>query len=556
MAALLHPGVYVQEVPGGARSIEGVPTSTAIFAGETERGPIEPTKIRGAAEYARVFGGHTRHAGASLLKLTMRYAVDLFFQNGGTAAYILRSNTIATNVVNRSVATRDLNFPNPGTPPPTDVLFNDMILAASPGEWGGNVYALIQHRGVDRFRISVFYRPPGVDVSTTNPTFVEDWDQLTLQPADANYVGDVLQRSNYIRWQPDDATPRPPATSRPNSDIASTLNPAELERDPTHPFATTYAATLLGNPLPTADTTAATTSLPAILAALDGIDDAAILVGASARWVNGTGADGFADSVAIKDYYDALRSYADNRPKQDLFLIGDLPAFDGAPLSTVITHFGTMAKTTFAGVYWPHLSVADPVGLTPGSTILIPPSGAVAGVYARTDNRRGVFKAPAGVEAVVGGIVELERNLIDGEQDDLNPIGINAIRPMPSAGIVVWGARTLLPASEWRYVPVRRMAMFLRKSIFNGIQFAVFEPNDTNLWGTLRVTISAFMDTQFRNGAFAGATARDAYFVKVDAETTTPADQAAGVVNILVGFAPLRPAEFVVVRLSQKTASG
>jgi phage tail sheath protein FI len=200
--------------------------------------------------------------------------------------------------------------------------------------------------------------------------------------------------------------------------------------------------------------------------------------------------------------------------------------------------------------------VADPVGATLNSTINVPASGALAGLYARIDARRGVWKAPAGVEATLGGIVRLQRDTTDSEQDDLNPVGVNVLRVIPGAGSVVWGSRTLQPASEWRYIPVRRTAMFLRKSIFNGIQFAVFEPNDTALWATLRATISAFMETQFRNGAFAGRTSRDAYFVKVDSDTTTDADQAAGIVNILVGFAPLRPAEFVVVKLSQKTASG
>ena len=118
---------------------------------------------------------------------------------------------------------------------------------------------------------------------------------------------------------------------------------------------------------------------------------------------------------------------------------------------------------------------------------------------------------------------------------------------------MVWGARTLVPSSEWRYVPVRRMAIYLRTSIYNGIQWAVFEPNDEPLWASLRTSIGAFMEIQFRNGAFAGSTSKEAYFVKVDSETTTEDDQAAGIVNVLVGFCPLRPAEFVVVKLSQKT---
>lgn len=548
MAALLHPGVYVQEVPGGARSIEGVPTSTAIFVGETERGSFEPTKIRGIAEYDRLFGGYARHAGTARMKLTMRFAIDLFFQNGGTAAYVLRTNTGTTSAPNTVVATRDLDFP--GTPDP--VTFTDMIRAASPGEWGTNVYAVIQNRPLNRFRIAVFYRAPG----EANARFVEDWDNLTLQLAGPNYVGDVLKRSSFVRWQPEDTTDdMPDRSSRPVNDVDDDVNVLELDKQDPSPFATgeSLAGTVLDDTTVPSDSNAEAdaATLQPMLATLNGIDDAALLVGASARWLNGTGDDGFADDDAVGTYYDVLRTYTDSRPKQDLFFVADIIA-NGTLNGDVIPFFNGLTKSNFAAVYWPHVSVADPFATTP---LVVPPSGAVAGIFARTDGRRGVFKAPAGVEATVGGIVGLERSLIDGEQDDMNPIGLNAIRQMPGAGTVVWGSRTLMPTSEWRYVPVRRLAMFLRKSIFNGIQFAVFEPNDTNLWSTLRTTITAFMNTQFRNGAFAGSSARDAYFVKVDSDTTPPEDQAAGIVNILVGFAPLRPAEFVVVRLSQKTAS-
>jgi phage tail sheath protein FI len=558
MAALLHPGVYVQEAPGGARSIEGVPTSTAIFVGDTERGPFEPTKIRGPAEYGRLFGGHARHAGSGLVKILTRFSVDLFFQNGGVAAYILRTNAAGpqpATALNTTIATRDLLFTT--SPPDT---FVDMIRAASGGEWGANLSAVIQHRPGNRFRISVFYRGPGA----TTKVLVEDWDNLTLDPAGINYVNDVLLRSDFIRWQPEDSSdPKPPITARPASDVPDDANILELHLTPT--FTALMASTALAGAFPAAPPVPADTNAPGtpgfldpILHKLDGIDDAAIIVGTSARWVNGTDAnEGFptaSSNLAIKNYYDTLRSYTDTRPKQDLFLIGDIPA-TGNLTSEIIPFFNGLNKTNYAGIYWPHLKVADPFAAAPGIPLVVPPSGAIAGIFARTDNRRGVFKAPAGTEATVNGIVDLERSLIDGEQDDMNPIGLNAIRVMPSAGTVVWGSRTLMPSSEWRYVPVRRTAMFLRKSIYNGIQFAVFEPNDTNLWGTLRATITAFMDTQFRNGMFAGGTSREAFFVKVDAETTTPGDQAAGVVNILVGFAPLRPAEFVVVKLSQKTAT-
>jgi phage tail sheath protein FI len=195
----------------------------------------------------------------------------------------------------------------------------------------------------------------------------------------------------------------------------------------------------------------------------------------------------------------------------------------------------------------------DPTGVSP-QPILTPPSGYVAGMYARIDASRGVFKAPAGTEANIGGAVGLATNSTDAQQDLLNPIGVNVVRSFPTCGIVIWGARTLATASnpEYRYIPVRRTAIFLEQSIYNGIQYAGFEPNDTGLWSSLRLNINAFMMLQFRAGAFQGKTPSEAFFVKVDETTTTQADIDAGNVNILVGFAPLKPAEFVVLQLAQK----
>jgi phage tail sheath protein FI len=175
-------------------------------------------------------------------------------------------------------------------------------------------------------------------------------------------------------------------------------------------------------------------------------------------------------------------------------------------------------------------------------------------MYARIDARRGVWKAAAGTEANVGGAVGLIADTTDAQQDFLNPIGVNVIRSFPASGIVIWGARTLATRSdpEYRYVPVRRTAIYLEQSIYNGIQWAVFEPNDEPLWASLRLNIGAFMMLQFRAGAFQGKTPNDAFFVQCDDKTTTQADIDAGVVNIRVGFAPLKPAEFVVLMLSQK----
>jgi phage tail sheath protein FI len=183
------------------------------------------------------------------------------------------------------------------------------------------------------------------------------------------------------------------------------------------------------------------------------------------------------------------------------------------------------------------------------------PCGAVAGVMARTDSDRGVWKAPAGLEARLFGVPALSVPLNDADTGQLNPLGINCLRAMPAAGRVVWGARTLEGsdrlASEWKYIPVRRTALFLEESLYRGTQWVVFEPNDEPLWAQIRLNIGAFMQSLFRQGAFQGKTPRDAYFVKCDSETTTQTDIDHGIVNILVGFAPLKPAEFVVIKIQQ-----
>jgi phage tail sheath protein FI len=206
-----------------------------------------------------------------------------------------------------------------------------------------------------------------------------------------------------------------------------------------------------------------------------------------------------------------------------------------------------------AAVFFPRIQVADP--LDDFRLRDMPASGAVAGVFARTDGERGVWKAPAGIDASLRGVQGLSYALTDLENGTLNPHGINCLRSFPVYGRVVWGARTLegddARASEWKYVPVRRVALFIEESLFRGTKWVVFEPNDEPLWSQIRLNIGAFMQNLFRQGAFQGKTARDAYFVKCDRETTTQNDINLGIVNIVVGFAPLKPAEFVVIKIQQ-----
>ena len=204
-----------------------------------------------------------------------------------------------------------------------------------------------------------------------------------------------------------------------------------------------------------------------------------------------------------------------------------------------------------AALYFPRVLEADP--LRDGHIDTFAPCGIVAGIMARTDTSRGVWKAPAGLDASMNGIQGVNVNLNDAENGMLNPLGINCLRAFPANGRVIWGARTLRGADqladEWKYIPVRRTALFIEESLYRGTQWVVFEPNDEPLWAQIRLNIGAFMHNLFRQGAFQGTTPRDAYFVKCDKETTNQTEINSGIVNIVVGFAPLKPAEFVVIFL-------
>jgi hypothetical protein len=212
---------------------------------------------------------------------------------------------------------------------------------------------------------------------------------------------------------------------------------------------------------------------------------------------------------------------------------------------------GTDARN--AALYFPRVRQVDL--LRDGQLDTFVPCGIIAGVMARTDAQRGVWKAPAGLDAALNGIHGLEVNLTDAENGMLNPLGINCLRVFPVNGRVAWGARTLRGADqladEYKYIPVRRLALFLEESLYRGTQWVVFEPNDEPLWAQIRLNLGAFMHNLFRQGAFQGTTPRQAYFVKCDSETTTQNDIDLGIVNIVVGFAPLKPAEFVIIKIQQ-----
>lgn len=219
----------------------------------------------------------------------------------------------------------------------------------------------------------------------------------------------------------------------------------------------------------------------------------------------------------------------------------------------ILGQFYGSLKTDHGAVYYPWVEFPDT--LNNGNLKSLPPSGMMAGLYARTDSNRGVWKSPAGTEATLTGVQAFEYTLNNGENGILNPLGVNCLRFFPTYGFISWGARTLRGSddagSEYKYVAVRRTALYIEESLYRGLQWAVFEPNDEPLWAQIRLNVGAFMHNLFVKGAFQGQTPRDAYFVKCDKETTTQNDIDLGIVNVLVGFAPLKPAEFVIVTIQQ-----
>jgi hypothetical protein len=239
--------------------------------------------------------------------------------------------------------------------------------------------------------------------------------------------------------------------------------------------------------------------------------------------------------------------------KRRAFLIMDPPAsWTGIVQKADISALRVGVEKQFAAVYYPRIKAREN-----GREVTLGPSAAIAGLYSRTDGTRGVWKAPAGVEATLRGVSALDQLFTDDNNGAMNPRAINLIRAFPN-GVVSWGARTMDGddefGSEYKYVPIRRLALFIEETLYRALKWVVFEPNDEPLWAQIRLNVGAFMQDLFRKGAFEGKTPSQAYFVRCDGETTTPIDRDRGIVNIIVGFAPLKPAEFVIIYLQQKAA--
>lgn len=508
---LSYPGVYIEEVPSGVRTITGVATSITAFIGRALRGDEnEPTRVQSFAEYERLFGGLWRDS-------SMSYAVQQFFQNGGRDALIVR--------VQNGGSAATLTLP---------VGFG--LVAASSGDWGEGLRVRIDYETSDPTDNTLF----NITIRDTATGATERFVNVSTVADNARFVTNVLAaQSRLVRTSTVPAT-RPTDHGAPPAGVDPMLDDTS---------STAFNADGSdGSPI--GDDQISLASLAGTkqgIWALEKADIFNLLCIPPLTLAVGGDVNSQTRSAAA--------TYCEQR--RAMYVVDPLSTWTEASHVTGGSGLDSvgwgLSRSINAALYFPRIKLPDP--LQENRLAEFAPCGAVAGVMARTDGQRGVWKAPAGNDATLNGVVELTVKLTDGENGQLNPLAVNCLRAFPVTGRVVWGSRTLRGAdalaSEWKYLPVRRLALFIEESLFRGTQWVVFEPNDEPLWAQIRLNLGAFMHNLFRQGAFQGSSPREAYFVKCDSETTTQNDIDQGIVNIVVGFAPLKPAEFVVIKIQQ-----
>jgi phage tail sheath protein FI len=498
MPTYLSPGVYVEEVEAGARPIEGVGTSVAAFVGLAGDGPInEPVLITNWSQYTQTFGEFMDGS-------YLAHTVYGYFLNGGGTCYVVRIG---------------------GDQPPTSARA-ELPTAKDKGVSGYRVTALEAGTPGNQIRIEV-----GDSSDEAEDTFKltvrapgkpdEVYDNTSFKHGKTSVVTTVKQESKLITIEE--------------------IGPANLERAPAR-----GSQTLGGSEV----------AKPVTLTPDDYVGDAADRTGFSGLEA--------VDAVTMLSVPDLMAMYqagdidlegvqaVQTAMLAHCELMGDRVAILDAPPGLNAQQVDEWRTdkvgydSKYGTLYWPWIKVFDPVA---GQARFVPPSGHVAGVWARSDEERGVHKAPA--NEILRGALALELNITKGEHDQLNPDGINCIRAFPGRGIRIWGARTLSSDPAWRYLNVRRLFNYIEESVLEGTQWVVFEPNDLDLWQRVKRTINAFLMRTWREGALFGATPQEAFFVKCDAETNPPDVVDAGQLIVEIGVAPVKPAEFVIFRIAQ-----
>ena len=612
-----YPGVYIQEIPSGSRTIIGVATSITAFVGRASRGPVnEPVPIAGFGDFERVFGGLWRESG-------LGYAVRDFYLNGGSEALVVRvvhslddvelTDDTAAATAALDVDGLELEASGPGAwanALEVEVTHPDGAdatdIAVASGVTAGDLFNLVVREGSGAEAPSETYHnvttvdgPRRVDLVLASSPLVRVTGTLPdIRPDDGLYVvadldvGGLRLLANDAALWADGLTAVVTHPTGPEADAAAAaqgvgvddlfslvLTAGTVEN---YDFVTVVPG---GNRIDVAMEISALAHpgpLPATRPAEGTYDEAEPPIGVDGDVPTATDYLGSADlktgmhALLKADLFNLLclppPTLAIELPPSvwaaaaafctdyRAFLLVDPPELQTADsLPNWVTATAGLTGSTMrnAAIYFPRIRRPDP--LRGGATATFAACGAIAGTYARTDGARGVWKAPAGTDAGLAGVVGLPLPLTDAENGRLNPLGINCLRTFRGIGTVAWGARTLrgsdLLADEYKYVPIRRLALYLEETLYRNTQWVVFEPNDEPLWSQIRASIGAFMQDLFRRGAFQGITPRDAYFVRCDRDTTTQYDIDRGIVNIIVGFAPLKPAEFVIIYVQQKTAS-
>jgi len=490
-----YPGVYVEELPSVSRTITGVSTSITAFVGRAARGPLnEAVIIHSFGDYERIFGGVFSES-------KMSYSVYHYYLNGGGTAVIVR-------IDNGGKVTE---FEKSGT--------NLKFESANPGSWSKNLSISINDdiNDTDPDKANLF----NLVVTDIGINEVESYLNLSINSKSPKFVTKVLKNeSRLIRVNEsmEDTIDKVPSTGK------YTIKDKSKEGTD-------------GNNPKSNDVLGSQSSRTGIYA-LDDIDLFNILC-----------IPPYDNDEAATNVYPAANQYCKER--RAILLVD--PPLSWKKTSDAVSGAKSNMISENAAIFFPRLIMRDVKDDNRLTSFV--PCGAVAGVIARNDTQRGIWKAAAGIEANLVGVSDLQVRLTDSENGQLNPIGVNCLRILPSAGPVIWGSRTLKGAdrlaNQWKYLSVRRTALYIEESLYRGTQWVVFEPNDESLWTQIRLSIGAFMHDLFLKGAFQGSDPKQAYLVKCDKETTTQYDIDRGIVNILVGFAPLKPAEFVILKIQQ-----
>jgi uncharacterized protein len=537
-----YPGVYIQELPSPVHTIRGVPTAITALVGAAARGPVnEPISIQSLGDFERTFGNDK--------SLPLYQAVRMYFGNGGSHAIIVR------------IGPKGLKFAE--CVQPLDRNQQLRFQALSPGASGNQLLIKFDQNGVPPPNRKYPNNPNNsntynLTVTDTASGLIERYAGISTDSSSPRSLQRILEDSSLIMavTEPRAATP-PARPSRGGAEQPAGDGPPPPPPPPPPAVGGITSTLPLGQDFPFQGGEVGS-QLPteADLLGDPGDKTGFYAVAKHNTFFNIlvlTPLPGNAD-VETETLVAAAKFAYDHRA----MLIADAPS-GWTSVNDAVNHrddqffseFGTEERTNTA-VYFPRLTITDP---DVGTINNVGPSAAVAGLHAATDDSRGVWKAAAGIAVQLGGVKELSVRMSDFENGMLNPIAVNCLRSLPVIGNVVWGARTMagddISASQWKYVPIRRLALFIEESLYRGTQWVVFEPNDEPLWAQVRLNVGAFMHTLFLQGAFQGTTANDAYFVKCDSNTNPQADIDNGILNVIVGFAPLKPAEFVIVKIQQ-----